>query len=268
MKNRVVMIILTMILLSFTAVGGVGSYTSIDKKMTAAFNASPKQAANSYIYAMQLLERSNLDSGKKAEKWRDKAQSVITASCFFGANTAIENRDNKAAYMWCLRGIENGSPKGKINNVSMRRVYLALRTLRRKLERQQPDLRQKADANQLEILDWRTVKPDSKLRPKHVTDPAGREKPLYEIVEDINQDSQNRLFMKVRARSGLILKIVFFTDKGWAYMPQPSFVPTKYYKSWQECAKANCAEKTVGLSVNVKSHKDTKLKLKTGQETH
>lgn len=267
MKKTVILLI-TVSLLPFMAAGGVGSYTSIDKKMTTAFNASPKQSANSYIYAMQLLERSNLDSGKKAEKWRDKAQAVITASCFFEANTAIENRDNKAAYMWCLRGLESGSPKGKINNVSMRRVYLALRTIRRKLERKQPDLQQEAAANQLNILDWRTVKPDSKLRPKHITDPAGREKPLYEIVEDINQDSQNRLYVKVRARSGLILKIVFFTDKGWAYMPQPAFIPSLYYKTWQDCAKANCAEKTVGLSVNVKSHKDTTLKLKTGGETH
>lgn len=267
MKKQVVLIAIVS-LLPFLAVGGVGSYASIDKKMTTAFNASPKLAANSYIYAMQLLERSNLDSGSKAEKWRDKAQAVITASCFFEANTALENRDNKAAYMWCLRGIENGSPKGSINNISMRRVYLALKTIRTKLEQQQPDLQQKAAENQLDILDWRTVKPDSKLRPKHVTDPAGREKPLYEIVEDINQDSENRLFVKVRAKSGLILKIVFFTDKGWAYMPQPAFVPTKYYGTWQECAEANCGEKTVGLSVNVKSHKDTALKIKPGQGTH
>ena len=242
--------------------GGVGSYASIDEKMTEAFNSQPKRAVDAYIYAMQLVERSNLDSGKKARKWREKGQAVISVSCFSAVNTAIDNKKTQVAYMWCLRGLENGSPKGKINNVSLRRVYLALRTMRRKLEQRFPDLQQKGAANQLNILDWRTIKHDSKLRPKHVTDPAGREKVLYEVVEGVDQDSENRLFIKVRAKSGLILKIVFFTDKGWAYMPQPGFTPTQFYPTWQACAKANNAEKTVGLSVNVKPNKAKQKKLK------
>ena len=77
--------------------GGVGSYASIDEKMTEAFNSQPKRAVDAYIYAMQLVERSNLDSGKKARKWREKGQAVFRSHPCQGGGERPAERHRKVS---------------------------------------------------------------------------------------------------------------------------------------------------------------------------
>ena len=226
--------------------GGVcgDSYARLDEKIVEAYNATPKKTQDVYVYAMQILEEARRDHSDGAGQWEEKARNLITVACFCEVDRALNNRDSREAYIWCLRGITNGASSGDLGGVDLKQVFSYLKSTAEQLERE-PEIKElKYGKTMHEALDYRTVRKDSKVTPRDKTDVTGA--PVakdrnYEVVAGPVPDESGKIFVKIRYDSGAQMVIRYYHGKGWKAVDPPDNTKMGYYPAWQDCADANAS---------------------------
>ncbi len=223
-------------------VQGQQSYAQLDEKIVEAYNATPKKTQDVYVYSMQILERARRDSSGDAEAWEDKAQRLITVACFCEADRALDNREIQDAYIWSLRGITNGTARGEIDGVAMKQVFDYLKDMTENLE-QDPSVKEmKYGKTMREVLDYRTVRKDSKYLSRDKKDLAAQpvEKDRnFEVIEGPTHDGEGKIYVKVAYNFGARMTVRYYHGKGWKAVDPPDNTKTGYYATWQDCAAAN-----------------------------
>jgi hypothetical protein len=257
------------ILLLISWLGGVElhatSYAALDKKIVAAYNASPKRTQDVYRYAMQILEKTNLDRSRKGRKWEDKSQKLITVVCYIEADRAIDNNDNQKVYLWALRGTSNGAARGELDGISIKQVYDQLNDLVTTL-RQTTEIKElKYGKTRRQVADYRTVKPNNRVFPrdkKALTGQIIEKNKNYTVQEGPAQDNSGMLYVKIRYNFGGMLTIKYHSKRGWQTAHQLNQKDATYYPTWQACAAANAKTGNLpGVPVSVIKNKKTANKI-------
>ncbi len=218
------------------------SYAPLDEKIVEAYNATPKNTQDVYVYSMQILEKARRDSSGDAGAWEEKAQKLITVACFCETDRALDNNDLREAYVWSLRGMTNGTARGDIDGVSMKQLFEYLKDAADKLERDPAVKEMKFGKTMHEVLDYRSVRMDSKYLPRDKTDVAGRpvEKTRnYEVMEGPVPDGEGKIYIRIRYSFGARMTVRYYHGKGWKAVDPPDNTKTGFYVTWQECAEAN-----------------------------
>lgn len=226
--------------LLLTATGvAASSYADLDEKIVQAYNSDPKQTQDVYIYAMQIIERARLDHSRDSDSWKEKGEKLVTVSCFAQADKCLNDKNEREAYLWALRGITSGASRGDLGGVEMKQVYEYLKnvvdTLKSKLGNELPGYGQ----TKLEVLDWRRVRKSSEYRKDYRTDPAGRPEPKnqdYQVLSGPAADSSGLISIRVRLNFGSIIKVRFFPHKGWMVI-DPPVMSGDYQQTWEECVE-------------------------------
>ena len=218
------------------------SYATLDKKIVAAYNSSPKRTQDVYRYAMQILEKTNLDRSRKGRDWEDKSQKLITVVCYLEADRAIDNKNHQEVYLWAMRGTTNGAARGELDGISIKHVYDLLNDLVRKL-RQTPEIKKmKYGQTTRQVLDYRTVRPDNKVYPRDKKDLTAQrieKKTTYTVQEGPTQDNSGSIYVKIRYNFGGMITIKYYVKRGWQTVNPPDAKDVTYYPTWQACADAN-----------------------------
>lgn len=217
------------------------SFATLDRQIVEAYNSVPKKTQNMYRYAMRMLDRARLSHSDDADDWKDKAEKVISVTCFIEVDRALNNSDNTEAYLWAMRGIANGARNGELGGVRMKKLYSYFKDLTARLQNEPGIKDMKYGKTQLSIYDYNKVKKDNKYFSRDKTDLTGErvedDKP-YEILEGPKMDPSGHLYVKIRANFGTILKIMYYKGRGWQVVIPPA-IDERYYGSWQECAAEN-----------------------------
>ena len=141
-KKQIITIFVSVFVLFFAMQVGGGFYTGnaenkieqLDKAIVKAYNAEPKRTAQIYHDCMELIEccsSSNVDNG---DEWIAKARRVITMASVNEVSIAIDQRRYKDAYIWVIKGIENGSSNGTEGDYNIEKLYEQLKDEKVKLE--------------------------------------------------------------------------------------------------------------------------------------
>ncbi|MDD3118858.1 MAG: hypothetical protein PHQ27_06750 [Victivallales bacterium] len=231
-----------LLLALFPGVRGGNPYAGLDEKIVAAYNATPKRTQDVYIYAMQILEKTNQDRSDSASDWESKSRQLITIACFCETDRALNNNDRREAYLWCKRGTANGASRGDLDGVDLKQVFEYLKSTSGQLE-QDPEVQEMSRGQTMRaILDYRTVKKSNLAFPRDKRDVAGRpveEERNYEIIAGPTHDGDGKIYVKIRYKFGAEMKIRYYRKQGWQAVNPPDRSKTGYYLSWQECAAAN-----------------------------
>ena len=240
------------ILLLISWLGGIelqaSSYAALDKKIVAAYNASPKRTQDVYRYAMQILEKTNLDRSRKGRKWEDKSQKLITVVCYIEADRAIDNNDHQKVYLWALRGTSNGAARGELDGISIKQVYDQLNDLVTKLRQTSEIKNLKYGKTMHQVADYRTVKPNNKVFPRDKRALTGQlieKNKNYTVQEGPTQNSSGIIYVKISYNWGELVTIKYWPKRGWQTTHQVNSKDVTYYPTWQACAAAQV--KTINL---------------------
>lgn len=242
------------------------SYARLDEKIVDAYNANPKNTQDVYVYAMQILEEARRDRSDDAKQWEEKAQNLITVACFCEVDRALDNRDYREAYIWCLRGTTNGSSGGDLGGVDLKQVFGYLKSTAEQLERDPSIKELKYGKTMHEVLDYRTVHKASKVSPRDKTDVVGapvEKNRKYEVVAGPVPDESGKIFVKIRYDFGAQMVIRYYHGKGWKALEPLDNTKTGYYPAWQDCADANATDggTVSGLPQSMIRTKDSNKKI-------
>ncbi len=231
------------LLFSWTAVSiQAESYASLDKKIVEAYNASPKRTRDVYRYAMQIIEKTNLDHSRKGRNWREKAQRLITIVSYIEADRAIDNHDNRQVYLWAMRGVTNGAARGELDGISIKQIYDLLNDWINRLSRTAEIKRISYGRKMLLIRDYHRVKADNHLLSRDKRNFAGQlieKNPPYTLVEGPTEDNSGNIYVKIRTNFGGMVTIQYDDKRGWHSVVPLATGGVVYYPSWQSCATAN-----------------------------
>lgn len=242
MKQLHILLIVSSILYLWHGTLQASSYVALDKKIVAAYNSDPKRSQDIYIYAMQILEKTHLDSSSKGRNWATKAQKLITIACYLETDRAIDNNNNHEAYLWAMRGVAHGAARGTLDSIAIKSVYDFLNDVVKQLSQTAAIKDQKYGKTMRQVEDYRTVKPASKLFSRDQKDLTGQrieKNRAYTVQEGPTQDSSGKLYVKIRTDFGSILTIKYYVKRGWQIVNPPNAGNAMFYPSWQTCAAAN-----------------------------
>ncbi len=234
-----------------TFVGGelmAESYASLDKKIVSAYNSDPKRMNDVYRYAMEIVEKTRLDSSKEADAWQDKAQRLVTIACCSEVDKALQNKKYSDAYIWALRGVTNGESRGEIGSLSIKQIYDFLKDVVNQLKTRPEIQNMSYGSQQLQVRDYRSVPKTNKAFPEDKKDFSGQrvvEQEPYSVEEGPGQDASGNLYVIVRLNFGGRLKIRYYPKQGWMGVNLPDSGKKSFYGSWQECARANANVKNL-----------------------
>lgn len=227
------------------------SYSRFDEKIVDAYNSKPKRTQDVYVYAMQILEKARMDRSSEGKEWEDKAQKLITISAYAEVDRALDDDQLREAYIWAMRGLANGASRGELGEVKIKQIYDSLKDMAERLG-EDPEVKElKKASTRREILDYHSVRQDSRYHSRDERDVAGRpveKRRRFEVVEGPSQDASGRLFVKVRYPQGAILLLRYIPKRGWRVAAGTDISEETYYASWQECAESNAGKEDLPAS--------------------
>lgn len=225
--------VLTVLLIcaSFSLFGESWSFDELDSKIVDAFNASPKSTAEVYLYSSEMLSLANKLSSSNSQKWREKAQELITLSCYNEASKSASKGDDIQTLIWCQRALSSGAKQGKISDYNIGDFYKMTLDLKQKTEAKLKDKNESFSKQQISHLAKTT---------SDITNPKkNREddkRPTYKLVKGPLQDSKGIIFVIVKTQGGGDTRISFTKGKGWSAV-NTGGTQTEYFPTWYDCAK-------------------------------
>lgn len=226
--------VLTAVLIcaSFSLFGESSSFDELDTKIVNAFNASPKNTAEVYLHASEMIALANKLSSSNSQRWRDKAQELITLSAYNEAEKAYSKGNMKQALIWCERGTSSGAKQGKIADYNIGDFYKMTLDLKQKTEDKLKDKNESFSKHEISHLAKTTA---------DITNPKkNREedkRPTYKLVKGPLQDSRGVIFVIVNIQGGGNTRISFTKDKGWSSIDTGG-TQSQYFPTWYDCAKS------------------------------
>lgn len=212
--------------------GESSSFDSLDKKIVDAFNASPKKTAEVYLYSSEMLSLANKHSSSNSQKWREKAQELITLSCYNEASKSASKGDDKQTLIWCQRSLSSGAKQGRISDYNIADFYKMTLDLKQKTEANLRDKNESFSSHEITHLAKRT---------SDITNPKkeSREekRASYKLVKGPIQDARGTIYVIVNTKGDGDTKISFTKGKGWA-ADEMGGKPPAYFTTWYDCAKS------------------------------
>ena len=230
-KSFVCISVMFLSIISFATNDCQTKLQALDSKIVEAFNASPKQTAQVYLYAGEIIKDSR--SCRDADAWDLKARKLITLACYNEASVAITDGDLDQALIWCQRGIKNGAKRGSIGDYNISWFYDNLESLKKTIEKQLYGDNPPPKYQQIGMLkdkdNWRGNK--RKTPYEKVVESN------YELLAGPKQDAFRDTYVLIRTRKNKKQKIKYYPERGWGIALFGN-EPETFYLTWQECAEA------------------------------
>ncbi len=206
---------------------------SMDNKIVEAFNASPKQTAQVYLYALDILKNTGRSSCEDANAWNLKARKLITLACYNEACIAITDGNFEQALVWCQRGLSKGAKRGSMTDYNIGWFYDNLGSLKEIIENKLYGKEGALKYQQTGMLrnegNWRANKRKSPYEKVVKSD--------YELISGPKQDAFRNTYVLIRTKNNKKQKIKYYPDKGWGIALFGN-EPDVFYMTWQECAES------------------------------
>ena len=240
--NKFTILFFSIMLFSFSICKGSDGHSSSDKlktldnKIVEAFNASPKQTANVYLYSLEMINQAQ-KSSDKTEAWNLKARKLITLACYNEASAALTDGNLKYALIWCERGSTRGAKRGRVSDYNISWFYDNLLTLKENIESKlyakgesvsKYSLRQHANRKNYpkESQNWKIGKRKSAIERANT----------YNLLAGPLEDAFGTMYVLIKTRSLKKISIKYYKNKGWGYSTFGN-EPSQYFETWQECAE-------------------------------
>ncbi len=218
--------------LAVSLLGESSSFDELDAKIVDAFNASPKKTAEVYLYSSEMLSLANKLSSSNSQKWREKAQELITLSCYNEASKSASKGDDKQTLVWCQRALSSGAKQGKISDYDVGDFYKMTLALKQQTETELNNKDESYSKYEISHLAQRT---SDITNPK--TDREDQKRQTYKLVKGPLQDQKGLIYVIVNTPREGDTKIIFAKGKGWAVEEFGKQKPV-YFTTWYDCAKS------------------------------